>query len=154
MNWQIQSTCGVIPKSQLGKWRLIIGSSINDGISKELCSLQYVSVYDILPKILELGQRTLMAKLYIESAYRIVPVNPDDRHFLGIHWKGINYMDSAVPFGMRSAPTIFNSGRWFGMDHEEAGNFTSGKITSMTFFLGPHHLTKMCSEHETGITDM
>jgi len=43
------SKFGVIPKSnQPGKWRLILdlsspnGASVNDGIQKELCSLQYM----------------------------------------------------------------------------------------------------------------
>ena len=39
---------GVIPKShQPGRWRLIVhpdGKSVNDGISSELCSLQYTRV--------------------------------------------------------------------------------------------------------------
>ena len=44
------SPLGVIPKSGPGKWRLILdfsspeGGSVNDGITKELCSLSYMSV--------------------------------------------------------------------------------------------------------------
>ena len=34
---------------------------------------------DAADKLLELGQGALMAKLDIQSAYRIVPVHPDDR---------------------------------------------------------------------------
>ena len=47
------SPFGVIPKGQTGKWRLIVdlssphGSSVNDGIDSELCSLSYVSVEDV-----------------------------------------------------------------------------------------------------------
>ena len=85
------------------------GSSINDGIPKEMCSLRYVSVDDIIPKLLQLGQGALMAKLDIESAYRIVPVHPEDRHLLGIRWEGKFFVDTALPFGMRSAPKIFNA---------------------------------------------
>jgi len=49
------SPFGVIPKSEPGKWRLIVdllspeGASMNDGISMELCSLSYVRVDDIVP---------------------------------------------------------------------------------------------------------
>ena len=45
---------GVIPKSQPGKWRLIVdlsspqGKSVNDGIKKEWCSLVYTSVDDVV----------------------------------------------------------------------------------------------------------
>ena len=50
-----------------------------------------------------------MAKLDIESAYRIVPVHPDDRHLLGMRWRGETYVDTVLPFGLRSAPKIFNA---------------------------------------------
>ena len=50
-----------------------------------------------------------MAKVDIESAYRMVPVHPSDRHLLGMEWKGNIYVDTALPFGLRSAPKIFNS---------------------------------------------
>ena len=109
------SPCGVIPKSQPGKWRLIVdlsspeGASINDGISKELCSLRYVSVEDVIPIIVKLGKDALLAYMDLESAYRIVPVHPEDRHLLGIRHDSATYVDAALPFGLRSAPKIFNA---------------------------------------------
>ena len=61
---------GVIPKPhQPGKWCLIMdlshpkGSSVNDGIESELCSLSYASVDDAVSMILQEGQGTLLAKL-------------------------------------------------------------------------------------------
>ena len=107
---------GVIPKSsQPGKWRLIVdlshpdGRSVNDGISPELCSLQYVRVDDVAKQLLELGPGALMAKMDIKSAYRIVPVHPQDRFLLGMQWEDRVYVDAALPFGLRSAPKIFNA---------------------------------------------
>lgn len=50
-----------------------------------------------------------MGKVDIKSAYRIIPVNPSDRYLLGMHWKGKYYVDLALPFGLRSAPGIFNN---------------------------------------------
>ena len=47
-----------------------------------------------------LSQGALIAKLDIESAYRIVPVHPDDRSLLGIQWKGATYID-AMASGQR-----------------------------------------------------
>ena len=56
------SPFGVIPKkSKPGKWRLIIdlstpnGHSVNDGIEKELCSLSYVSIDQVVDCILHVG---------------------------------------------------------------------------------------------------
>ena len=91
---------GVIPKNhQPGKWRIIVDlsspdkASVNDGISQELCSLSYVSVDDAVRQILELGPGAMLAKLDIQSAYRIVPVHPADRWLLGMSWNGQTYID-------------------------------------------------------------
>ena len=80
------SRFGVIPKRhQTGKWRLIIdlshpeGNSVNDGIPPDLCSLSYSKVDQVVQGVLELGKGAEMAKIDIKSAYRIVPVHPQDR---------------------------------------------------------------------------
>ena len=110
------SPFGVIPKGHTpGKWTLIVdlsspnGSSINDGISPELCSLSYISVDDVSRVVASLGRGTLLAKVDIKSAYRIVPVHPEDRPLLGMQWKGQLYIDTCLPFGLRSAPRIFTA---------------------------------------------
>jgi len=59
-------------------------ASVNDGISQELSSLSYVSVDDAVKQILEFGPGTMLAKLDVQSAYRIVPVHPADRWLLGM----------------------------------------------------------------------
>ena len=108
------SRFGVIPKRhQPGKWRLILdlsspkGRSVNDGIDKNLCSLQYESVDNTARIIMGLGRDTQLAKIDIAHAYRNVPVHPADRYLLGMQWKGKIYIDTALPFGLRSAPKIF-----------------------------------------------
>ena len=69
--------------------------------------MQYASVDDAVNIIQQLGRDTLLAKLDIKDAYRIVPVHPADYHLLGISWEGNTYVDRALPFGLRSAPKIF-----------------------------------------------
>lgn len=44
-----------------------------------------------------------------ESAYRIIPVHPQDRHLLGMQFDGNLYVDMALPLGLRSAPKIFTA---------------------------------------------
>eukprot|EP00731_Ephydatia_muelleri_P011099 Em0005g1685a len=107
---------GVVPKGHnTGKWRLITdlsyppGHSVNDGIDPELCSLHYTSVDDMATVAAELGQGALMTKVDIEAAYRLVPVHPHDRPLLGMEWKGQIFADPMLPFGLRSAPKIFNA---------------------------------------------
>lgn len=105
---------GTIPKKQ-GGWRLITdlsypeGKSINDAIDPELCSLSYVKVEQIARTALTLGKNALLAKIDIKSAFRLVPIHPADRKWLGMQWKDFIYVDGMLPFGLRSAPKLFNS---------------------------------------------
>ena len=79
----------VIAKSEPGKWRLILdllspeGGSVNEGITKELCSLSYMSVDEVASRIVQLGKGALMAKFDLKAAYRNVSVHPDDRYGMG-----------------------------------------------------------------------
>ena len=50
----------------------------------------------------ESGKGSLLAKVDIESAYRLIPVH-------GMSWRGNLYADASLPFGLRSAPKIFNA---------------------------------------------
>ena len=109
------SRFGVIPKShQPNKWRLIVDlshphrNSVNDGIQKDLCSMAYVSVDDAIREIITLGRGTLLAKIDIKSAFRLLPVHPADRHLLAMEWQGSLFIDTCLPFGLRSAPKLFN----------------------------------------------
>ena len=74
-----------------------------------LCSLSYVSVESAVQAVLRLGRGALLAKVDIRSAYRNIPVHPDDRWLLGLYWDGATYIYTVLPFGLRSAPKIFNS---------------------------------------------
>ena len=56
-----------------------------------------------------LGVDALMAKFDEEAAYRNVPVRPSHRILLGMKWRDQFYVDLVLPFGLRSAPFIFNS---------------------------------------------
>ena len=110
------SRFGIIPKPhQPGKWRLITdlsspnGSSVNDGVSPSLCSVSYASVDDAVRCILGLGQGALLAKFDIASAYRVVPVHPEDRLLLGMRWRGELLVDGALLFGLRSVPKLFTA---------------------------------------------
>ena len=79
----MRSAYGVIPKkSSPGKWRLIVDlssptdGSVNDGIAQPLCSLSYPTVHDAAKLAQALGRGSLLAKLDLQHAYRIVLVHP------------------------------------------------------------------------------
>ena len=66
------SPFGAIPKKgKTNEWRLIVdlsspeGSSVNDGISRELASLTYVSFDKVVEHVRGLGRGALMAKMNI-----------------------------------------------------------------------------------------
>ena len=110
------SPFGVIPKrSKPGKWRLIVdlsspaNASVNDGINRDMCSISYVTIDEIVDRIIQMGQGSLLAKVDIKQAYRIIPVHPEDRHLLGVQWQGSVVVDKVLPFGLRSAPIIFTA---------------------------------------------
>ncbi len=108
------SGLGVVPKKD-GGWRVIChlsaphGRSINDSIDADAFSLTYSSVDDAISIINTLGPGSLMGKIDLKNAFRLCPVRPQDRHLLGIHWKGAFYVDKCLPFGLRSAPFLFNT---------------------------------------------
>jgi hypothetical protein len=52
---------------------------------------------------------TLLAKIDIQHAFRNVPIHPTDRKCLGMSWKVHVYLDTVLPFVLRSAPKIFNA---------------------------------------------
>ena len=54
--------------------------------------------------VMDKGAGALLAKVDIQNAYQSVPVHPDDRWLLGTMWENALYIDTALPFGLRSAP--------------------------------------------------
>ena len=107
------SGLGVVPKKDGGS-RVIYhlsaphGYSINDFINPLDFSLLYCSIDDAIAIVNQLGPGTLMAKIDLKNAFRLCPVRPQDWHYLGIHWEGAYYIDKCLPFGLRSAPYLFN----------------------------------------------
>ena len=111
----IVNPLGAVPKKRTGKWRLIMhlsfppGASINDGIDIANFPLRYSTVADAMDSCMRLGRGALMAKLDVQSAFRLCPVQPDEHHLLGMCWQGRYFFDRVLPFGLRSAPFVFNT---------------------------------------------
>ena len=84
------------------------GSNVNDGIPKPLCGLSYITIDDAINHILQTGPNILLAKINIKSAFRLLLVHPADQHLLAMKWKKQHFIDAYLPFGLRSAPKLFN----------------------------------------------
>ena len=114
-NFQV-SPIGLVPKKHSNKFRTIFHlsfpksgtSSINHFIEKDDFSLQYITIDNAIAAIHGFGSDCFMAKTDIESAFRLFPIHPDDWELLGMFWNGFYYFDKVLPFGLRSAPFIFN----------------------------------------------
>ena len=107
------SPLGVCPKKKPGSFRLIHhlsypeGKSVNDGISAFDSSVSYTKLSDAIVHIRSLGSRCFLAKSDIESAFRLLPVHPDDHHLLGMMWQGHYYYDLCLPMGCASSCKLF-----------------------------------------------
>ena len=141
------SPIGLIPETNKpDKFRMIVdlsspkGMSVND---KEACSFHYASVAEAARRIVACGQGALMAKLDLKSAYRMVAVHPGDSPLLGIQWDGTTYVDSALPFGLRSAPIIFSAMAAWALF--KSGVDYSQHYLDDFFFCGPRSSTS-CQE--------
>ena len=106
------SGVGLVPKKDKG-WRVIYhlsaqeGSSINDYIDPLRYSLTYCGIDEAVNILNKLGPGAIMGKIDLKNAFRICPVRKDWA-LLGVHWRGQYYVDKCLPFGLRSAPYLFN----------------------------------------------
>ena len=85
------------------------GSSVNDGIDPDEFSMHYIKLDQIISMVLKHEPGALMARFDVKAAYRNIAVYPDDQYLLGMKWRGQFFVDLALPFGLCSAPYIFNS---------------------------------------------
>ncbi|XP_053143522.1 uncharacterized protein LOC128341261 [Hemicordylus capensis] len=109
------SPLGVVPKKVPGEFRLIHhlsypkGLSVNDGIPDSLCSVRYTSFDEAVRVVRGQGPGALLAKCDIESAFRLLPVHPDDFELLGFTFAGQFYFDRALPMGCSISCAAFEA---------------------------------------------
>lgn len=109
------SPVGVVEKKTKGEFRFIQhlsypeGSSINDGIPKELCSVQYQSIDDAVSLIQKFGPGAYMAKTDIEKAFKLIPIAPDSQHLLAFTHLNCIYYDKTLPMGLSYSCSLFET---------------------------------------------
>ena len=111
------SPIGLTPKLSDGVqtgWRVIFDlsspadHSVNDGIPKEYGNIVYETLDNAIRLVAQAGKGAVMMKRDLKSAFRHVPINPCDYWLLLFEWQGKFYVDMFLPFGLRTAPRIFN----------------------------------------------
>ena len=113
----ISSPIGAVQKksnSEFTGWRHIHdlsfppGRSVNDGIPKHFGKLKYQTLDDAVDHLLHLGPGTAMHKRDLMDAFRRIPVSPYDYWLLIFEWEGEYFVDIFLPFGLATAPCLFN----------------------------------------------
>ena len=109
----ISSPLGLVPKSD-GGWRRIHdlsyprGRSVNDGIPDDFGALEYASLDDAISALLLMGTGAILVKRDLSDAFRHVPVASSDFWLLGFFCDGLYWIDRFLPFGLRTAPFLFD----------------------------------------------
>jgi Reverse transcriptase (RNA-dependent DNA polymerase) len=84
------------------------GRSVNDGIPEAFASLEYTTFHAVLDMVLRAGRKCFIMKRDIKDAFRNIPLATHTQWLLGFHWEGQFYKEACLPFGLRTAPFIFN----------------------------------------------
>jgi hypothetical protein len=111
----ISSPLGLVPKPN-GTFRRIHDlsypkrskHSTNAGIAPGSSAITYVQFDDITNMILRAGKGCFLFKKDVKDAFRIIPIAPADRWLLGFMWNGVYYKENCLPFGLATAPILFN----------------------------------------------
>lgn len=131
------SPLGLVPKKEIGKFRMIHhlsyppGESVNDGIGKEEAAVSYVSFDRAVSLVARAGPGALLAKSDIESAFRLLPVHPSCFHLLGCQLGDHIYIDLCLPMGCSISCKYFEV---FSSFLEWVVKFETG-FTSITHYL-------------------
>ena len=109
------SPLGIVPKKDPSEFRLIHhlsyphGSSVNDFIPDDCSSVSYASINDAIDVLKRTGAGCFMAKTDVKSAFRIIPIHPNDYPLLGMKWENLYYFDRCLPMGCSSSCAIFEA---------------------------------------------
>jgi hypothetical protein len=84
------------------------GLSVNAAIPEAYSTLTYSTVDDILALILLAGRGAVILKRDLKDAFRNIPVAITDQRLLGFKWEKTVYTECCLPFGLSTAPFLFN----------------------------------------------
>ena len=109
----VYSPLGLVLKHDSG-WRRIHnlsflhGDSVNNDIPYNWGALEYATYDDAVDTLLSTGQGAQFVKRDLKNAFRHIPVATSDQWLLGFHYDDRYWIERYLPFGLRTAPFIFN----------------------------------------------
>lgn len=83
-------------------------SSLNFYINKTSAALDCVRIKDLWTLILASGRNCTLIKRDIMNAFRNIPLAVHVQWLFGFCWEGKYYTECCLPFGLSTAPFIFN----------------------------------------------
>ena len=96
------SPLGLVPKKGATDFRLIHhlsyppNASVNDYIDPKFCHVKYTQFDEAIKLVQDLGQGCLLGKSDIKSAFRLIPVAPEDFDQLGFCYDKKVYFGSSI----------------------------------------------------------
>jgi len=108
------SGLGLVPKHD-GGWQIIyhlsvpFAQSINDFIDPQSYTLSYCTIDDACKILYKLGPGALINKIDLKNAFHLIQVRPADWNLLGVCWCNWFFVDTCLPFGLRSAHICLTS---------------------------------------------
>ena len=103
-----------VPKKESTSRRIVMDlsfppeQSVNSGIPTdtylgETYKLRLPGVDALVALVQAFGSGSLLYKKDLRRAYRQLPIDPRDYHFLGYSWNGLIFFDTVFAFGLRTA---------------------------------------------------
>lgn len=126
-----------------------------------MCSVHYTSFDNIIDIVQRLGSNTLMGKMDIKSAFRLLPINPADFDLLGFKLGEQYFVDKCLPMGCAISCALFEkfssilewlvqeriqSDREFGLDHYLDDFFFAGRASSFVCMDLMNTFGQLCGE--------
>lgn len=70
--------------------------------------MEYSVFDDAIEALLRVGKGAILVKRDLSDAFRHIPIAESDHWLLGFYWDGDFYLDRFLPFGLRTAPFLFD----------------------------------------------
>ena len=82
---------------------------MNSGIDKQLCTVRYTNFDEAVSMVAAAGNGALLAKADVKSAFRLLPIHPEDFCLLGIRVLDKLSVDKTLPMGASCALAYFET---------------------------------------------
>ena len=107
---------GLVPKKKPNEFRLITdlsqpsGMSVNEFIPQSESAVSYPTVQSAIDIIIQLSNQRkipILSKVDVKSAFRLLPLSPDQFLLVGLSFEGMYYIDKFLPMGASSSCKIY-----------------------------------------------